>query len=105
MGQAASKSTKRVSKSAESLAKKASEQKIAPPRPPPPSPKIQETTTPANPGGFLRGDGVATQDIRDVGQEIFLKSQQKNAPQEMPPDLLQFIQDVGPAKQLSLIHI
>ena len=101
MGQAASKVSKRVGKSAESLVKKASEHKTAPPPPPPPPMQRHggNESTPANPGGFLRGDGLASEDIRDVGQEIFLQSQQKDAPQEMPSDLIRFIQDIGPAKR------
>lgn len=48
----------------------------------------------------MRGDGVASQDIRDVGQEMYLRDKQKGAPQEMPEDLLKFITDVGPARQV-----
>jgi hypothetical protein len=81
----------------------------------------------ANPSNFLRGSGIATQDVRDVGQEMYLQhvqtmsrqqhqqsnnnnneqqsqsSSSSSSPTEintdMPPDLLKFIQDVGPAKQ------
>jgi hypothetical protein len=79
-------------------------------QPPPPSA--------ANPGNFLRGDGIAKEDVRDVGQEMYLQHIQKLSEKqtggvskatsadsefpsnkEMPDDLLKFIQDVGPAKQ------
>lgn len=55
---------------------------------------------------FLRGTGVATEDIRDKGQELYLQNLHKiddeskaKGPREMPDDLLKFIQDVGPATQ------
>jgi hypothetical protein len=102
MGQGASIAYKRIGKIAETVAKKAAENKAVPPPPPPPPPQttsLGTTITPKNPGGFFRGDGLASQDIRDVGQEMYLKSRQKDAPQEMPDDLLKFIQDVGPVKQ------
>jgi hypothetical protein len=87
MGQGASKASKHAVKSAEKVVNKAK------------TTSLGTAATPKNPGGFLRGDGLASQDIRDVGQEMFLKSQQKDAPQEMPADLLRFIQDVGTAKK------
>lgn len=97
MGQAASKA-KSFAKTADTAVKKAATQT---PRPPPPQKtnSLGIVSTPKNPGGFLRGGGVASEDIRDIGQEMFLKSQHKEAPQEMPADLLKFITDVGPAKQ------
>ncbi|CAJ1915693.1 unnamed protein product [Cylindrotheca closterium] len=102
MGQGASKT---ASNTAKNVAKKVTES-----RPPiaahqvqaPPPPKTTEfgtAITPQNPGGFMRGDGVGSQDVRDVGQEMYLRDKQKGAPQEMPEDLLKFITDVGPAKQ------
>jgi hypothetical protein len=97
MGQGISKS---ISKTAATIAKKAGENNAVLPTPPPAQTTgLGTSITPKNPGGFLRGGGSAADDIRDVGQEMYLKSQQKNAPQEMPDDLLKFIQDVGPAKQ------
>jgi hypothetical protein len=90
--------------------------------------------TASNPANFLRGEGIARQDVRDVGQEMYLEyvqqQQRRQPPQqqqqqqqdgsdgnvmeaaaavasndannnrgsnEMPADLLKFIQDVGPA--------
>jgi hypothetical protein len=111
MGQGASKT---VSKYAENVVKKAAERK-PPAGPAPPASKTPATqaanpgsfaTQAANPGSFLRGEGIAQEDIRDIGQELFLQHMHKvddkakeRGPQEMPPDLLKFIQDVGPAKQ------
>eukprot|EP00980_Cylindrotheca_fusiformis_P005978 scaffold1278_cov191-Cylindrotheca_fusiformis.AAC.3 len=97
MGQGASK---RIRKSAEAVANKAADYKSPSPRTPPPQSKTRSAQAPPdNPGGFLRGSGMAGQDIRDVSQEMYLKSRQKDAPQDMPDDLLKFIQDVGPARQ------
>jgi hypothetical protein len=127
MGQSASRG---LSKATEKVSKTALEQ-----RPPIPSrlaPQKETTTASgapegthaANPGSFLRGSGIATQDVRDVGQEMYLQhmhniSERQRQQQEkyagdsastlsprpppgnadMPQDLLRFIQDVGPAKQ------
>lgn len=73
--------------------------------PAPPSATMGQPT-PANPGMFLRGEGIATQDIRDKGQELYLQNLHQlddeaktKGPADMPEDLLKFIQDVGPAKQ------
>lgn len=71
---------------------------------PPPASTTPSASEPANPGSFLRGEGLAKEDIRDIGQELFLRNKHKvddkvKGPQEMPADLLKFIQDVGPAKQ------
>jgi len=69
-----------------------------------------------NQNDFLRGEGIASKDKRDMGQEIYLQYVQQQAGndnvtaadgkkisvsgnKEMPDDLLKFIQDVGPAKQ------
>jgi len=108
MGQNASKG---LSQAAAKVAKE------APKRPPIPkrTPNAPEVS-PGNPGSFLRGEGIAAQDIRDRGQEMYLQHVQeqrqsltnKNARKsstggsptkhsEMPEDLLKFIQDVGPA--------
>lgn len=160
MGQTASKG---LSKAAEKLAKRAAEQR--PPIPPRPSvgpttittststtttgaaaaatsSDDGPTTTSANPSSFLRGEGLAKQDVRDVGQERYLQYRHEKSmnthnksnpgtgegvgnddhqtgsqsfsagitpPQsssstagndEMPADLLRFIQDVGPAKKV-----
>lgn len=95
MGQGASK---RISKTAETVAKKAVESNSVP-RLPQQKTGLGRQATPKNPGGFLRGDDLSSQDIRDIGQEMYLKSRQKEAPQDMPDDLLKFIQDVGPAKR------
>jgi hypothetical protein len=104
MGQAASK---RLAKTAEAVVKKVAETK-----PPPASSSVApraatnsatKTQSAANPGSFLRGEGLGQQDIRDIGQELFLqnlhKVDAKDGPPEMPADLLKFIQDVGPVKQ------
>jgi hypothetical protein len=110
MGQQASKA---ASKSATEAAKKvAQNQKLRSPPLPPPRPPRHDASTgkptseAANPGSFLRGEGLATQDIRDVGQEMFLQEKHQvddeakaKGPPEMSQDLLKFIQDVGPAKQ------
>mmetsp|Transcript_34682 Transcript_34682/g.84111 ORF Transcript_34682/g.84111 Transcript_34682/m.84111 type:complete len:283 (-) Transcript_34682:4330-5178(-) len=103
MGQGASKT---ASNTAKNVAKKVSETRAAPTAaqqvqaPPQPKTKFGTAITPRNPGGFMRGDGLGSQDIRDVGQEMYLKEKQKGAPEEMPEDLLKFITDVGPAKQV-----
>ncbi|KAL3945142.1 MAG: hypothetical protein SGBAC_000745 [Bacillariaceae sp.] len=102
MGQGGSKTASSTAKNvakkvAETRTKPAAQQVQAPP--PPKTSQFGTPVTPKNPGGFMRGDGLASQDIRDVGQEIYLKDKQKGAPQEMPDDLLKFITDVGPAKQ------
>jgi hypothetical protein len=108
MGQSASKG---ASKAAEKVAKRVmdSAQPRGPPPPPPPSmtsKNASATTTANNPAMFLRGSGVATEDIRDKGQELYLRSLHRvddemkaKGPAEMPEDLLKFIQDVGPTKQ------
>ena len=109
MGQNASKG---LSKAAGKVAKQAPSLKR------PPIPKRTPDASAESPGnpGFLRGEGIAAQDVRDKGQEMYLQhvqeqrqsiANQKNADAssaivkntEMPEDLLKFIQDVGPAKQ------
>lgn len=107
MGQNASKG---LSKAAEKAAKQAPSLKR------PPIPKRTPEATNESPGnpGFLRGQGIATQDVRDRGQEMYLQHMQEQRQSkanpkaeassavkntEMPEDLLRFIQDVGPAKQ------
>ena len=127
MGQSASKG---LSKVAEKAAKQAPSQLK---RPPIPS-RMSQTPEPSaeNPASFLRGVGIGAQDIRDRGQEMYLKHAQQQRQQqhqreqklqqqqspatasnstpatnttttpantEMPADLLEFIQDAGPAKQ------
>ena len=151
MGQSASKAVKPAIDAAKSVASASArhQQRQRPPIGPPPPASASggqsTTTTPddpasleempevtpggkkltdVNPGSFLRGDGLATQDVRDVVQEMYLKekhklggddndeissdgnnvqeqaqTQAKNV-HEMPDDLLKFIQDVGPAKQV-----
>lgn len=100
MGQSASKT---ASSAAQNVAKKVAQSRTAPAAqqmpPPPKTSEFGTPITPRNPGGFMRGDGLASQDIRDLGQEMYLKSKQKGAPQEMPEDLLKFITDIGPARQ------
>lgn len=58
-------------------------------------------------GGFQRGEGPQ-RDARDEGQRAFLQQQQRRGggedkggevPKEMPPDLIQFLNDVGPLKK------
>ena len=63
----------------------------APPAPLPPPQADAET-------GFFRGQLT---DPRDVSQEKFLKHQQggKPNPQELAPDLLKFLTDVGPLQK------
>ena len=109
MGQQASKE---LSKAAGKVAKEASNLK----RPPIPkrTPDTTTASTEGNAGSFLRGTGIAAQDIRDRGQEMYLQQVQdrsvadnKNAKSsaqtskntEMPEDLLKFIQDVGPTEK------
>jgi hypothetical protein len=157
MGQTASKG---LSKAAEKVAKRAMEQRPSIPsrvvsahqqqqhhqQPPPPSSATPSRSnedvgggdpTASNPANFLRGEGIAKQDVRDVGQEMYLEyvQQQQRRQQsqqqqhdskgnvmeatvitaasavasndtnnnrgsnEMPADLLKFIQEVGPAKK------
>ena len=120
MGQSASKG---LSKVAKKVAKQA-----APELKRPPIPKRTPTTenlpsstanggAAGNPGSFLRGEGIASKDPRDMGQEMYLQyAQQQQVQQgnkdaaatgdnvntgnkEMPAELLKFIQDVGPTKQ------
>jgi hypothetical protein len=49
----------------------------------------------ATEAGFTRGEGPFI-DPRDEKQRQFLEKQAKNAPKEMPPDLLEFLKDAGP---------
>jgi hypothetical protein len=112
MGQSASKG---LSKVVEKVAKQA-----APELKRPPIPKrtpIENPSAAGNPGSFLRGEGIASEDPRDMGQEMYLQyAQQQQVQQgnndatatggnvntgnkEMPAELLKFIQDVGPTKQ------
>ncbi len=67
---------------------------------------VPATTTANNPAAFLRGSGMAEDDIRDKAQEMYLRNlhqvddeKMSKGPADMPQDLLKFIQDVGPAKQ------
>mmetsp|Transcript_25818 Transcript_25818/g.60535 ORF Transcript_25818/g.60535 Transcript_25818/m.60535 type:complete len:321 (+) Transcript_25818:120-1082(+) len=117
MGQNASKglnkTTRKVTERATSLK-----------RPPIPS-RTTRASNPSlgNPGSFLRGEGIAAQDVRDKGQEIYLQQEQQRKKYrdqitenasiagtsgtssigsvngDMPEDLLKFIQDVGPANK------
>ena len=63
-------------------------------------------TAASNPANFPRGEGPE-RDIHDVEQERYLKSQRPEGSskhddklKELPPDLLKFIKDVGPLKQI-----
>lgn len=83
MGQKASKG---LSKAAGKAA--ARQQAPSMKRPPIPSRTPQnaaaptpEPSTPQNPGSFLRGTGVAAQDIRDKGQEMYLQHVQEQREQ------------------------
>lgn len=111
MGQGASKV---ASKAVEKVAKQATEAARSPARiMSAPSPDVApvsrgsgRTTTANNPAAFLRGSGMAEDDVRDQAQEMYLRALHKvddekmsKGPPEMPDDLLKFIQDVGPAKQ------
>lgn len=67
---------------------------------------ITTNVTATNPAAFLRGSGIAEEDIRDKAQEMYLRNLHQvddetmsKGPPDMPKDLLKFIQDVGPAKQ------
>jgi hypothetical protein len=100
MGQSASKLSARLSSriaAATSTTKQSSH-----------SPNTITTTTLRRPDpitGFLRGQGPM--DARDEQQLEFLKRQQKqndpnhdaSKPHDMPPELLQFLNDAGPLKQ------
>lgn len=107
MGQSASKG---VGKTAEKVARRVVDS--AQPSGLPQVPKratptnVTKTTTANNPAMFLRGEGIAREDVRDKSQELYLQTVNKiddkaksEGPQDMPEDLLKFIQDVGPAKQ------
>ena len=80
MGQNASKG---LSKAAGKAA--ARQQAPSMKRPPIPSrtaaPTFPEPSTPQNPGSFLRGTGVAAQDLRDRGQEMYLQHVQEQREQ------------------------
>ena len=86
MGQSASKT---LSKAAEKVAKKAMDQRPPIPKrdptitstPPPPQPPSSPQPSAANPANFLRGSGIATQDVRDVGQEMYLQHVQNMSKQ------------------------
>ena len=121
MGQSASKG---LSKVAERVAKQATPELKRPPIPkraPIENPLSSTANGGAagNPGNFLRGEGIASKDPRDMGQEMYLQYAQQQQVQkgnanngtatatggsntgnkEMPAELLKFIQDVGPTKQ------
>jgi hypothetical protein len=119
MGQSASKG---LSKVAEKVAKQAAPELKRPPIPKRtpienPSSSSANGGAAGNPGSFLRGEGIASKDPRDMGQEMYLQyAQQQQVQQgnndatatggnvntgnkEMPAELLKFIQDVGPTKQ------
>lgn len=111
MGQSASKAGG-ATKTAEKVARRVMDaaQPPGPPVPPPPSTMASKnasaTTVANNPAAFLRGTGASVEDIRDKGQELYLRNVHKvddektaKGPAEMPADLLKFIQDVGPARQ------
>ena len=91
MGQTASKG---LSKAAEKVSKRAMDQRPPIPSrgqapPPPPPPHLSSTLssssssdggdgpTASNPAMFLRGEGIAKQDVRDVGQEMYLQHVQQ----------------------------
>jgi hypothetical protein len=58
---------------------------------------LPANTPPADPiTGFHRGAVIFEQEER---QRQFLESQRKDANKEMPPDLIKFIQDVGPVRR------
>mmetsp|Transcript_6645 Transcript_6645/g.14401 ORF Transcript_6645/g.14401 Transcript_6645/m.14401 type:complete len:344 (+) Transcript_6645:130-1161(+) len=84
MGQSASKGLR---KSAEAVAKKAAPSLKRPPIPSRGAPGAAQTPPPApdNPGSFLRGEGIAAQDLRDRGQEMYLKHAQQQKQRQPPP--------------------
>jgi hypothetical protein len=101
MGQAVSKARGAVSKKVPGLVKRveAEVKKRAPEQ------ATQVTSTAANPGMFMRGEGQ--EDARDAEQEMFLQrmhniddAEKNKGPREMPDDLLKFINDVGPATKI-----
>ncbi|KAG7349830.1 hypothetical protein IV203_012427 [Nitzschia inconspicua] len=94
MGQSTSKG---LSKAAEKIGKKALEhhKPPLPSRCPPPAAATSSETTSApapplqppptsgaNPGNFLRGDGIAKEDVRDLGQEMYWQHIQKRTEQQ-----------------------
>ena len=114
MGQTASKAGKTVealAKRTVETARQAQRPAILPPLPPTGisgegSSDNDRTTQANNPAMFLRGTGIAQQDIRDRGQELYLQTRHKlnneqraHGPVDMPKDLLQFLQDVGPTSK------
>jgi len=116
MGQSVSKG---VSKAAIKVSKQASTELKLPPIPrrtPIENNASSAVPNVVNTSDFLRGEGIASKDTRDMGQEMYLQYVQQQAGndnttpadgkkipvlgnKEMPDDLLKFIQDVGPAKQ------
>lgn len=107
MGQSASKAGKRVEQFAKRTADLAQNARPPPPTPPPVISKDVSSNTQANnPAMFLRGTGIAKEDIRDKGQELYLQTRYKlnneqkaQGPTDMPEELLKFIQDVGPTQK------
>lgn len=107
MGQSASIAGQTAEKVAKRTLDSASKARSSLPTVPPIVPKDVSSNTQANnPAMFLRGTGIAKEDIRDVGQELYLQTRHKlnneqraKGPADMPQDLLKFIQDVGPTRK------
>jgi hypothetical protein len=102
MGQSVSKVHGAVGKKVQGFVKKRVETEV---KKRAPEQASQMTSTPANPGKFMRGEGQ--EDARDVGQEKFLQrmhniddAEKSKGAREMPDDLLKFINDVGPATKI-----
>jgi hypothetical protein len=102
MGQSVSKAHSAVGKKVQGFVKERVESEV---KKRAPEQANQVTSTPANPGMFMRGEG--NQDARDVGQEMFLQrmhniddKEMSKGSREMPDDLLKFINDVGPATKM-----
>jgi hypothetical protein len=102
MGQAASKARSQVSKAVGDRAKQMMEKEVGKQASTSPIDKTSNNavSTAANPGNFFRGE---IEDPRDQIQQTYLEQQHKRTkdqgPQDLSPELLKFISDVGPAKK------
>ena len=97
MGQVASKARGEVGKVVKKKAKEMMEKEVGKQEA---SAFPKSTSTAANPGNFFRGQ---IEDPRDQIQQTYLEQQHKRSkeqgPQDLSPELLKFISDVGPAKK------
>ena len=124
MGQPLSKA---LSKSAASSASAANASRTAaaarrpPPRPPAPSAAPPDAdprrTTPSpnsatgkvltdvNPGNFLRGEGLAREDLRDVGQEMYIREARERRSWSTPSTASEMVSVSVPLLQLCVYMV